>query len=78
MVRKIKRKIDSTLLRILLLISVNLFYLLKQEKPFQTIAEVVKAFKSALLNVVPSKKASETSYRVEGSDCILITSLFFC
>lgn len=41
---------------------------LSQEKPFQTIAEVVKAFKASLLNVVPSKKASETHYRVEGSD----------
>ena len=50
--------------------SLNFFKLFQQEKPFQTIAEVVKAFKSALLNVVPSKKASETSYRVEGSECI--------
>ncbi len=29
---------------------------------------MVKAFKASLLNIIPSKKASETHYRVEGSD----------
>lgn len=41
---------------------------LLDEKPFNTINEVVKAFKSAILNVVPRKKSVRTAYRVDGSE----------
>lgn len=48
---------------------------LLDEKPFNTINEVVKAFKSAILNVVPRKKSVRTAYRVDGSECNIIIFL---
>lgn len=41
---------------------------LSEDKPFGAIHEVVKAFKAAILNVVPRKKASKCTYRVDGSE----------
>jgi nucleolar complex protein 2 len=57
---------------------------LGEDKPLHTIFEVVKAFKSALINIVPSKKPqSDSSYHV-GSDLfnamvrLCIRDLFPC